>query len=163
MAMQVEQTVRLMLPMRIRSKVSQADALAPRIALIERLADFDDIVAVEDASGTCPGGVDLILTQPASPDEQQPGPWRLCNIDAAGLRIFHMSDWDKYQVIARRWGHLQDGHVLVPMPRDDHEVEVCWNILARAYDYLAVVIADVRCKRLAPTWNLPHFSRSNFH
>jgi len=163
MAMHVEQSARLLLPMRIRTKAPHADALTPRIALAERLVDFKDIVAVDDDTGTCPGGVDLFLTQADMPARKQAGPWRLCSIDPAGLRIYCMSDWDKYQVIARRWGHLQDGHVFVAMPRDDHEVEVCWNILARAYDYLAEVVADVRCKRLATTWNLPHFSRSNFH
>jgi hypothetical protein len=163
MAMHVEPTARLLLPTRIRTKVPQAGALTPRIALAERLADLKDIVTADDDSGTCTGGVDLYLTQPSIPARKQLGPWRLCNIDADGLRIFCMSDWDKYQVIARHWGHLQDGHVFVAMPRDDSEVEVCWNILARAYNYLAEVVADVRHKRLATTWNLPHFSRSNFH
>jgi hypothetical protein len=163
MAMHVEQTARLLLPTRIRTKPPQADALTPRIALAERLADLKDIVTVDNGSGTCPGGVDLLLSRPAMPAENQLGPWRLCSIDAGGLRIFCMSDWDKYQVIARRWGNLQDGHVFVAMPRDDNEVEVCWDILRRAYNYLAEVVADVRHKRLATTWNLPHFSRSNFH
>lgn len=163
MAMHVERAPRLLLPQRVQVRRPLSDTVLPRIELAERIADFANIVTVDDTSGTCPGGVELFFTPPVGLSRKRPEPRRFCRIDNSGIRIPLISDWDKYQLISRRWGILDQDEVLLFLPRSSHEVNICWTILSRAYDFLTEEGAADRQTRSATMWNLPHYSRSRFH
>lgn len=55
-----------------------------------------------------------------------------CRIDNSGIVVQGLDEWDKHQVLRGGWGRLGRGYVLLHLPRDDEELEVCWNLLQRA-------------------------------
>jgi len=163
MATPIERTARLLLPSRINVDHALSDTVSPRILLAERLADFPDILTVDDDSDTPLGGVELLFAPDGLSVRKHAEPIRFCRIDHAGIRISHISDWDKYQVVSKRWGTLEGTEVLLFLPRSLREAEVCWDVLSRAHDFLIEERANVRHKRMAASWHLPHYSRTRFH
>jgi hypothetical protein len=149
------------LPVRIRSRRASAADLDIRLALAEHLSDLPELTAAEAADTTVPWSVDMYLQTPAaSPCERRPASL-FCSVRHDGIGVHGLSDRDRYQVLARGWGRLARDSVILYMPRDVGELEVCWEILQRAYRSL--IQSSVRnspMRRSAWSDNLPRFSRT---
>ena len=149
------------LPVRIRSRRASADDLNLRLALAEYLSELPELTAVEAADTTVPWSVDMHLQIPAaSPGEREPAPL-FCRIHHDGIGVHGLTDRDRYQVLVRGWGRLARNSVILHMPRDVGELEVCWEILQRAYRSLIQSSAQNSSMRRS-VWsdNLPRFSRT---
>ncbi|HSG58971.1 MAG TPA: hypothetical protein VLA06_05540 [Woeseiaceae bacterium] len=149
------------LPVRIRSRRASADDLNIRLALAEHLSELPELTTVEAADATVPWSVDMYLQIRApSPRERQPAPL-FCRINHNGIGVHGLIDRDRYQVLVRGWGRLARDSVILYMPRDVGELDVCWEILQRAYRSLIQSSAqDSPMRRSAWSDKLPRFSRT---
>lgn len=155
------ESTRFQLPVRIRSSKATADDLDPRLALAERLSELPDLTAAEATDTTVPWSVDMHLqVRTASPRERQPAPL-FCSIYPDGIIVHGLNDRDRYQILVRGWGRLARDSVILHMPRDAGELEVCCEILYRAYRSLIQSSAHALPKR-RNAWSdtLPRFSRT---
>jgi hypothetical protein len=157
----VDQGRRLILPARIQLTGSLTNSLQPRLSLVDRIAELPYIVTVENDTDTLHFNVSVYLQQVTASLKKRPEPVRFCKIDHAGIDIFGLDDTDKQQVLSSGWCRTRASHVLMYLPRDDAEVEICWNILMRAYDQLYEQSTQARPIRAASAWTLPSFSRTN--
>ena len=149
------------LPARIRGRKASEDDFSCRIALAERLAGLAGIRTIEDGSSPMPGRVDVILQAPDSLVRRPHEAILLCRIGRDGIAIFGLNEWDRHQVLRGGWGRLVSDHVVMHLPRDFEELEVCWGVLQRAYRYLSDLSAQGRPARKTPPCNLPRFSRTS--
>ena len=151
---------RFTLPTRIRLKKATAEDLAIRLQLAERIAGLPR-TRIADQGGTLPCTVDVYLTAPAKGEHKRVPDLGLCTINGTGIRVRGLRDRDRHQVVMHGWGRLQhDGEVLLFMPRDADELDVCWKILTRAYSRLIEYSQTARPVRIAWRSNLPSFSRT---
>ena len=161
MAVLARDISRSRLPARIRVKSAPDDSIASRLALADRIAQLPGIETVEDRWDSTLRSVDVFLRrQPVSLRKQWP-PTRLCSISVKGISVYGLSDPDRHQVLSRGWGRLAQDGVLMFLPRDEAELDVCWDVLQRAYHSLIQASAQTAPVRTI-VWggNLPRFSRT---
>jgi hypothetical protein len=160
MATPVQETGRMHLPARIRLRTTPENGFSSRLALAHRIAELPDTQTVENGADTLPCCVEVYLRRQPESLRKQQAPLLLCSISSAGVVIRGLCNRDKHQVLSRGWGKLERDHVLIFLPRDEMELEVCWSILQRAYDSLSVASVRTPLMRTASTWDLPRFSRT---
>jgi hypothetical protein len=148
------------LPARLKVKKVPAGGFSCRLALADRLAHLHGIHAVEDPSDTLPCRADVFLRVPSRSIRRDDDVFLLCTIHRDDIGVYGLTEWDRHQVLRGGWGRLVHDHVLMHMPRDSEELEVCWGILQRAYQYLSDNSAQDRTVRKASPRDLPRFSRT---
>lgn len=80
-----------------------------------------------------------------------------CELTAEHLAIRGLHERERYQVMARGWGRLSCEATLVALPRDEDELDVCWQLVQRAHARQGETTAAGPPFRLSP---LPSFSRT---
>ena len=83
-----------------------------------------------------------------------------CSNGSDGIFVHGLTDWDRHQVGLRGWGRLKGHGVLLHLPRDSDELEVCWNLLRRAYESLRADLARLGPTRPVWPYDMPRFSRT---
>ncbi|MDH3373268.1 MAG: hypothetical protein OER22_04150 [Gammaproteobacteria bacterium] len=159
MAILAQGVKRYHLPARIRAKKVPENGFSCRLALADRIADLPGIHTVEKSSDTLPHGVDVYLQSPSRSLRKQRDPILLCSIGRDGVAVHGLSEWDKHQVLCGGWGKLERDHVLIFLPKDFEELEVCWGLLHRAYGSLSDASVHTPLARSATVGRLPRFSR----
>jgi len=160
MATAADQVRRLMLPPRIQAKIAPSDGCLARLALADRIADLPGIVTVDKVIDKNHFSVNVFVQLDSGSPKRQATPIHFCSINHDGLEIFGLVDADKAAIVSNAWGKLETRHVLVFLPRDDAEVEVCWRILSLAYERLTELASGARRTRAISPWARPYFSRS---
>jgi len=148
------------LPARIRANKATADDLGCRLGLADRIAGLPGISTVEELGDTLPCRVRVYFQAPSVSIRRQHPALPLCTIGRDGIVIHGLSEWDRHQVLRGGWGRLEQDHVLIFLPRDDEELEVCWAVLQRAYGCLSKVSAVLPMVRTVSPWDLPRVSRT---
>jgi hypothetical protein len=161
MARAVKELNHYHLPARIRVKRAPEDGFCCRLALAERIAGLPGIQTVEDGASPMPSQVDVYLQAPGTANRRHHPAILLCTIGREGIAIRGLNEWDRHQVLRGGWGRLVRDHVVMHLPRDFEELEVCWGVLQRAYQYLSDLAAQGRPGCKTPPWNLPRFSRTS--
>lgn len=160
MAIAARERDRFLLPARVRAKKVPEDGFSCRLALADRIAELPGIHTVDQSHDTLPCTVHVHLGNPLRVARNQQAPRLLCSISRDGIGVHGLADWEKYQVLCRAWGKLQIDCVLIHLPRDGGELEVCWNIIQRAYRALTEASDEVSIRRMTSPWDLPRFSRT---
>ena len=160
MATQAQDLNHYHLPARIRAEKASDDAFACRLSLADRISSLANIHTVEDITDTLPCRVDVYLQAPSTSIRRQHDAQLLCTIGRDGVHVYGLREWDRHQVLRGGWGRLERDHVLILLPRDSEELEVCWGMLQRAHQYLSSVSAAGPLVRKTHTWDLPRFSRT---
>ena len=164
MATTTRNVCRFSLRARIRTGKANSNEFATKLALIDRIADLRGIETVERNGDAVPSHVDVYLTRHSTfPVRKRLSPPLLCSINSKGLTIDGLDDWARHQVVSNGWGKLIYDSVLVFLPRDDNELEVCWSIVQQAYDNLFDSSAPEPGTQLVSTWDWPKFSRTTLH
>jgi len=159
MAAVAQELIRFNLPTRIRSKKPAPESLSARLALAERIAELPG-TRTEDHEVTLPCGVDVFLRAPtAAPRKLRPD-ILLCQVGSDGIRVHGLSAWERHQVVLRGWGRLSHSGVLLHLPRDLNELEVCWEVVLRAYNALTTAAPEARPVRTVRHMDMPRFSRT---
>lgn len=148
------------LPARTGTTVAHESGLAYQIALADRIAELRNIVATEDAGDTVPRRAEVYLQPPYRSIRRRPAPRLLYTVGPDGLTVLGLTEWDRHQVLSRGWGQLRDGHVVLYWPRNDEELDVCWQVVQRAYEFLSRVSENSMPARKVSPWDLPRFSRT---
>lgn len=162
MAQPISYRVRFRLPARIRTSIRPLPDFRPRLSLVDRIADMPGVVATEDSGSTVPRCVRVFL-RPEVTSAKDRAPDRLfCEISLDGILVHGLKSWDKHQVLSRGWGRSKKRNVLLHLPRDETELDVCWLILQRAYDFLIHAPAVLET-RLSFREELSRFSRATLH
>jgi hypothetical protein len=159
MAVAAMELSKFSLPTRIRSKKPSLESLSARLELAQRIAELPG-TRTEDHEATLPCGVDVFLQAPQAPLRKRRPDSLLCHVGSEGVRVFGLNAWQRHQVVLRGWGNfLRDG-VLMHLPRDSNELEVCWDVVRRAYDTLFSGMAEAT--PVCTVWqdDLPRFSRT---
>ena len=160
MAVAAHELTRLSLPTRIRSKKPSAQSLAARLALAERIAELPG-TRTEDHEATLPCGVDVFLRVATYVPRLQRVDTLLCHVGADSVRVCGLSAWERHQVVLRGWGSLRRRDVMLHMPRDISELEVCWDVIQHAYDNLTDGTANAGPVHTVWQAELPRFSRTS--
>lgn len=153
-----ERRARLKLPTRIRSAVESSQGFAPRLSLADRIAGLQGVNVTE---GDCDAGLYAVRVVLTAPMDAKLAPEKLtlfAEISRDGIVLHGLSGWDKHQVLSSGWGKLRKRHVVLYLPRDERELEVCWTILQRAYDCLLDLSTDPS-RYNTYIADLPHFVR----
>ena len=142
-------------PTRLKVKKVPADGFSCRLALADRIAHLPGVHTVEDQSHTLPCRADVFLRVPSRSIRRDYEAFLLCTIHRNGIGIYGLTEWHRHQVLLGGWGRLVQDHVLMHLPRDSEELEVCWGFLQRAYQYLSDLSAHGRAARKALPRDLP--------
>lgn len=134
MAALAPESTALNLPTRIRNKLGPDTEYAARFAIAERIAALAHVQIVEDAQAAFPGRTCVYLEPDLVASCQRVPAVLYCRIDYTGISVEGLSDSERNHILCRGWGQLEHRRVKLFLPRDDGEVEVCWNILYRAYN-----------------------------
>jgi hypothetical protein len=152
---------RFRLPLRASARIAPADSLVTRLGLAERIAELPDIITLDCGTDTLPREVEVYVQHDAGrPQRKRRPPSMFCRITQAGLLLSGLDDWQRNEVLLRRWGRLTREGVFVYMPRDESELNICWTILEQA-------LAQLRARALMSggasgrSRELPSFSRTN--
>lgn len=65
------------------------------------------------------------------------GPQHFCRIDMGGISLPQLDPVDKTEIVVKGWAVRADDMTVVYLPRDSIEMEIAWQILLQAYQYLA--------------------------
>jgi hypothetical protein len=160
MAMAAQDLRHYHLPSRIRAKKASADEFVCRLALAERIAGLPGIETVEELTDTLPCRVNVYLQAPSNSNRRQHDAQLLCTIGRDGIEVYGLRESDRHQVLRGGWGRLERDHVLIFMPRDHEELDVCWAVLQCAHQCLLSISAMGPLVRKALSWELPRFSRT---
>ncbi len=149
---------RFQLPSRIRANATAAGALPSRLLLAERISELPGVEAVEYDGDILPRRIDIYFRDASTVHEPQRR--LLCRLSANGIAIFGLDDWAKHQVVMRGWGKLLRDRVLVYLPRDESEADICWSILRQAHDAIFHRSVQKPGNSHPSTRSLPSFSRT---
>jgi hypothetical protein len=155
-----QELIRFHLPTRIRSKKPTPESLSARLELAERIAELPG-TRTEDHESTLPCGVDVFLCAPQTVPRKRRADTLLCRVGADGIRVCGLGGWERHQIVLRGWGRLMLRDVLLHLPRDSNELEVCWDVVLRAYNTLTAGTAEPGPVRTVRHMHLPRFSRTN--
>ncbi len=132
-----------------------------RLALVDRIADLPGIEAVEHSINQLPRQIDIYVHNTI---HEQPMRKRrrdlLCSLSAVGIVVPGLDRWTRHQVVLRHWGCPLRDHVMLYMPRDDDELDVCWNIIRQAYDAFFATATKAHGRYSLMARDLPKFSRT---
>jgi len=134
-------------------KKEQDAWLEPQLTLAERIAGLPGIEIVRQTDDGLAAEVAIYVLDGTTAEARL-----LCNLQTEGITVHGLDDWDRHQVVSRGWGKLTRDCVLLFIPRDDSEIDVCWDILKRAGNRLSHSSA-VRTRRVS-AWGLPSYSRT---
>ena len=160
MTASVIQPMHYRLPARIRLGKPSENELACRLMLADRIADFPGFKTEDDGSATLPCRVNVFLQVAAPSMHKDTNSELLCTISREGILMCGLSRGDKHQVLSAGWGKLVGENVNIYLPRDEQELEVCWDVLQRAYQELASTSAKPSAARNTSPWEMPRFSRT---
>ncbi|MDX1498289.1 MAG: hypothetical protein R3176_00225 [Woeseiaceae bacterium] len=149
---------RLRLPARIRVRRTPEEELDVLLAFADRIGGLPGIRTLDDSDDRLTGSVVLVLDPLSATDSTAP---LLCRISREGLAVYGLSDWDRHQVLLSGWGRLSQDHVLLHLPRDQRELDVCWRIVEHAFIASTLKPHGSRAARAASPWDLPRFSRTS--
>ncbi|HEY5643847.1 MAG TPA: hypothetical protein VIS31_13350 [Woeseiaceae bacterium] len=141
---------RFQLPTRIRSK--KEPRVTPSLTFADRVASLPGIEIKAPAADGAPAEISIYLN---SGDQ----PTLLCSLLSTGIAVHGLDNWDRHQVVSRGWGRLVQNRVMLFLPRDDGELDVCWDILKRATTRLAQPSA-VPARHSLSVWDMPSYSRT---
>ena len=160
MATTTRNVCRFSLPARIRTGKANSNEFATKLALIDRIADLRGIETVE-RNDDVPSHVDVYLSRHSTVTaRKRSSPPLLCSLNSKGLTIDGLDNWARHQVVSNGWGKLMSNSVLVFLPRDDYELEVCWSIVQRAYDNQFDSSAPAPGTQIVSIWDWPKTSRT---
>lgn len=160
MATPASELERFRLPTRIRARQASDDLFSAEALLADRIASLPGIQTVAGGSATLPRGVDVYLQMADPAARTQSLPTLLCTIGEDGLELYGLQDRDRHRIVASGWGRLQGKSVMVHLPRDKQELEVCWDILQHAYRSFFQPSAFAPRLRPVTLGQLPRFSRT---
>ena len=156
----VTDRARFRLPVRIRSKRAPDIGYSARFKLADRLSGLAHVETVEEPSDSLPAPVHVMLQPDVPTERKRHAPRRWCSISRDGITIRGLSDADRYRVISRGWGKLNGNDVLLHLPKDDDEMEVCWSIVHRAYCSMIDPPAGTLAETGSQRRELPEHSRT---
>lgn len=137
------------LPPRVRFKPERESSSGPRLALADRIAGLRDIETIEYGNDAPPREAHFYLRRRT-----------LCSIQPHGITVHGLDNRDRNQVIAGGWGSLVGDRVLVHLPRDARELDVCWRIVCQAHESLtSATDRPDQVHNAARIW--PQISRTN--
>ena len=126
------------------------------------IADLPGIETVKRNDETTPRRVEIYLRREASDLAlKRKAAQMLCSLDGNGVFLNGLDQWERYQVLAKRWGKLVDYEVCVYLPRDAHELEIVWGVIRRAYERLIEPLTPEAGSVVISTWDWPRFSRTS--
>jgi hypothetical protein len=160
MASLLQNEMKFQLPARIRSKHASQEGCLARLLLADRIAELPGIETVENDPARLPCSITIHLIGDNTRARKQKPPVLFCRISKDGINLQGLSDRDRYQVLARGWGMLAQDSVLVYLPQDEHELEVCWSILQHAYHALLGLLLNSSPRQNVAAGELPQFSRT---
>lgn len=129
--------------------------------MADRIADLPGIVTAESTTDTVPREVRIYLPTPIHRRSIRSHYGALlCAISSDGVVIHGLSRAQRHQVLSRGWGRLVSDAVLLFLPRNDAELEICWSLLRSAYDRLHDPSATHQGAVRVSIWDLPSFSRT---
>lgn len=132
-----------------------------RQALVDRITSLPGIAATECDNDTLTRQLVIYLHgAPARRTIRNPRPFRLCDLGDDGIAVYGLDNWAKHQVVMRGWGKLIYDRVQLFVPRDDDELEICWNIIHQAYDSRFGATASEPATDNKSIRELPRFSRT---
>lgn len=147
-------------PPRARQPGLPHDSNQARILLAERIAELPGIRTVDNGPESLPSSVTVFLERDRRPARKRRPPLPLCVISRDGLSVHGLSLRDRQHLATQGWGTLSHERVRVFMPRDEHEVDVCWTILQHAHCSLLNISAGSPGTRQIFDRALPSFSRT---
>lgn len=56
----------------------------------------------------------------------------ICSVGSDAVSVCGLDPAIRHQVLSRGWGKLRGREVLLHLPRDEQELEICWKILCYA-------------------------------
>jgi hypothetical protein len=155
------ESARFALPIRIRSKPGPDTGGAAQARLAGRIAGLPGVQTTQDSAAQPPCIVGTYLRpSPLNLRRRPPSAVRFCRISTDGVMVEGLSDFERYQALARGWGRLDSRSILLFLPRDDDEFEVCCYILRQAYKSISIPPATRRSAARLPLPELPEFSRT---
>ncbi len=91
------------------------------------------------------------------------GPQHFCRVDMDGISLPQLDPGDRSEIVLKGWAARADDMTVVYLPRDSIEMEIAWQILLQAYQYLATrqplsdrrrkVMSDLpKCASTAKYW-----------
>lgn len=149
------------LPPRIRSKTGPKQASSIRFMLAGRIADLPFVHIVEDDFETLPVTVSVFLQRDITSIRKCEATELFCRIGDSGISVEGLTDAERHHVLSRGWGQLENRRVRLFMPRDSDELEICWDILYRAYR--SIINTPVRSAVMPRAYvvDLPEISRTS--
>ena len=160
MATPAHQLSRFQLPARIRASKPGSEMLKQRLPVVDRIAELPGIEVVEYDGDTLPRQTNVYLHGVcARRSIRNPRSLLLCDVGVGGIAVCGLDNWAKHQVVMRGWGRLVNDRVLLHLPRDDNEIEICWSILRQAYSSLFDPSACSPANKRS-TWDMPKYSRT---
>jgi len=161
MATPVNQLPRFQLPARIRLCNMAPEGLQAGRILADRIAKLPGVEAVEYGEDTLPRQMVAYLHENAARRTiGNPRALLLCRLDTDGITVHGLDNWARHQVLVRGWGKLFMDGVLLFQPRNDDELDTCWNIVRQAYDALSDPLASKPRSGNGFVWDMPKFSRT---
>ena len=153
-------SARFVLPTRIRSRLGPSTGYAARARLADRIGRLPGIRTFEDVAGQ-PSGIIARYTPESQGSPRRRLPEVLfCRIAANGVNVQGLSDAERYHVLSRGWGRLENRSMLLFLPRDDDEFDVAWYILRHAYETVSNPPVMPATAARVPQPELPEFSRT---
>lgn len=160
MGIVAERPDRFRLPARIRASSAPQDEFSCRLALADRIAALPGIVTEDDPCDTLPSRASVYLQFTNRSPRRYLQRALLCTISCGGVELFGLDTWGKQQVLSAGWGSLQRDYVLLYLPRDEQELEVCWDILRRTYQNISTPSAKPPLAHVVSTSARSRFSRT---
>ena len=151
---------RYRLPARIRVRNATQGDFSCRLALAERIAALPGVLTEEHAGDALPTRVNVYLQAAQLASRKQHQQQLLCSISRDGVALYGLDAWDKHQVLCAGWGSLDREHVLLFLPRDDQELEVCWEVIQRACQNLSTTLTKPASAAFVSSTARPRFSRT---
>ena len=153
-------SARFVLPTRVRSRLAPSTGYAGRSRLAGRIAALPGIQAVEDAREFPASIVGMYQPQSQASAHTCTPAVPFCRIAANGVSVAGLYDSERHHVLSRGWGRLENRSMLLFLPRDDDEFDVCWYILQHAYQRISNPPASLRPAARPPLPELPEYSRT---
>lgn len=162
MAKLLHQPTRFELPARAGTKTTASNELPTRLALIDRIADLKEIETVESSHNNAMCQVDVYVRPILSASvRKRKAPSLLCSLNCNSMTINGLDLSTRQQVLDQGWGELIYDSLAIHMPRDNEELDIVWNLLLRAYNFLSVSSVEEPMTHMVPDWDWPRFSRTS--
>lgn len=131
-----QRRIRFKLPTRIRTARGFSRGFSPRPSLEDRIAKLPGVNVADCETDKGSDIVRVNLTLPADGETASHDHEPFADIGRDGVAVHGLGRAEKHQILSRGWGKLRKRDVLIYLPRDERELEICWSIIRRAYDRL---------------------------